>query len=347
MSSFSARTIQDADDGYFSPNIYDYTSNFINIGDTTVAGVRFQNVTIPPGAVINAATLSMKKPGFGDPGGATTLIYGIAEDNTADMSTDPKGRTKTSASTAYNFPSFTVANTVYTSGDISAQIQEIVNRAGWASGNALGLLIVGTDHSGNRQGFISYHWDPTNSPLLSITYTVPSGAVITKQMKYAIVRPQSAITKLLRYTTVDLELNPVAFSGLKVAKSGHNALNTNKPESFNFHSDYGTLKYFAAGTIKLHVSHGSGIVYNDHTHIDHNLGYYPFAIVYAQDNAMPYPQPLGRVQAGSGITRSFNYYLTKNSIYFGANGFTGPTGGGDTYDVTFYYKLFKNNLGIA
>lgn len=343
MSTWSSRIIADNDDGYYSPNLWFPSDNFFSVGSQNIAGLRFQNVTIPQGAIINSASLQFETPGFGNPGGETTQVYGIAEDNTASMATNPIGRTKTSQFVEWDWSVFTSANTVYTSPDLTAVIQEIINRSGWVSGNALGFLIPANDTSGSSQQFISYHWDTTKAPLLTIDYSVSPH--ITQSLGYTVKIPQS-ITQLLRYRVVDLEQNPVPFSGLKVAKSGHNVLNTNDPNNLNFSTDYNTLKYHLSGLKALVVSEGVGEDYTLTTTIDHNLGYYPLVEVYAQDDEMANPQPLGRFQAGSGITRSFFYQITKTQVIFIVKGFSGATGTGDSYTVNFYYKVFRNDLSL-
>lgn len=347
MPSFSERIQQDSDDGSKASGLWSSTSNFLSwcgVGDTVA--LRFSNVTIPAGSVINSATIQFTTPSFGDGNnGLKSKVYGIAEDNTATFSSDPTGRTQTSSNIEWDQNSV-VGNSTYTSPDISSVVQEVINRAGWASGNALGFLIVDGGSANNNTHLVDdYHWDTTKAALLTVTYTIPSGANITKTLKYTIKTTPPAITKLLRYFIPDQEKNLVPFRGLKVAKPGHNVLKTKDPNNLIFSSDYNTLKYFQNGQIALNVNEPVTTLYTVKTNIAHNLGYFPFAIVYAQDNIMANPQPLGRFQLGSGAYRQFYYYMTTTNIYFVATGYTG-TISGDSYTVNFYYKVFSNNLGL-
>lgn len=141
-----------------------------NLSVANYWATRFANTTIPKDAVIVSATVSIDVYSTKYPT-INTVIWGEAANNSAAITTavnNITNRTKTSASTAW---STTVGTTGFaTSPDISAQIQEIVNRASWASGNALTLLWY-NDVAGNVS--IS-SWDNanTNEPYLDVVYYV-------------------------------------------------------------------------------------------------------------------------------------------------------------------------------
>jgi len=131
-------------------NVVDFGTVIIGSTDATEYGddgiFRFPNVTIPQGATIhNAALILTVYDGYG---GAQTTIYGDAADNSAQVSngTDYSTRTLTSASVAWTLPGSPATNRVNGEEDISPNIasiiQEIVNRPGWASGNAISLFVT-------------------------------------------------------------------------------------------------------------------------------------------------------------------------------------------------------------
>ncbi|MDE2025148.1 MAG: hypothetical protein KGJ07_01510, partial [Patescibacteria group bacterium] len=187
-------------------------------------------------------------------------------------------------------------------------------------------------------------WNTAKAPLLTITYHVPAH-LITKTLTYRIKLTPPALTKLLRYTVLDQELTPVAFRGLKVAKPGHNVLNTKNPNNLNFSTDYNTLKYYLSGVLSIAVNESLlANTYSKTVTLTHGLGFYPVCLAYVQDDRMANPQPMGRFQAGSGASRSFYYTISKTQITFMVNGFWLTTP--DTYTVYFYYKVFKNNIGL-
>src|SRR3989344_4825043 len=98
---------------------------------------RFTNITIPQGAIISSATLTVRTTTntFGS-GTANTTIRGVDEDNhiaptnTATWQGDHS--IHTSASVTWNFSVIDAYNSVLTSSNIASVIQEIVGRPGWS-----------------------------------------------------------------------------------------------------------------------------------------------------------------------------------------------------------------------
>ena len=149
-------------------------------GGSTVqawAGVRYTGVTIAHGATIDAATLTTER--VGGVGSPTATIYGDDADNCNDFAAGERIRnlTKTSASTSFN-----VATGVQTH-NVAAIIQEIIDRAGWASGNAVRLgVFAGTGAGGWRGVYLATDAHPTaQSPKLDITYTEAGGGAVQTQ----------------------------------------------------------------------------------------------------------------------------------------------------------------------
>jgi hypothetical protein len=133
--------------------------------------LRFTPVTIPQGATITTAYLTFRaNMTAATPGGGR--IYGQAADNPPTFTTfgEYDSRVWTSANVHWT-PAAWVIDTNYTSPDIKTVIQEIVNRPGWASGNALVLRIV-ADISHDTYAY-SYDNVPSYAPTLHIEYTVP------------------------------------------------------------------------------------------------------------------------------------------------------------------------------
>ena len=77
---------------------------------------------------------------------------------------------RTTASQVWNIgPDPWTANPPYDSPDIGAVIQEVVNRPGWAPGNALVLIYTMSNYTQNRRIW-AYDGDPTRAAKLKITY---------------------------------------------------------------------------------------------------------------------------------------------------------------------------------
>ncbi|HEY2955735.1 MAG TPA: PKD domain-containing protein [Candidatus Eisenbacteria bacterium] len=144
-------------------------------------GMRWAGLAIPPGSTVTSAYVQ-----FGakeSQSEATSLaIRGQAADNAAVFGTTTRnvsGRALTGAAVSWA-PVAWVAGEVganQRTPDLSAVIQEIVNRPGWASGNAMALVITGTGH---RTAW-AYNGSPAAAPLLHIEFLSPDApaAVLT------------------------------------------------------------------------------------------------------------------------------------------------------------------------
>ena len=140
----------------------------VNAIDATFnyCGLRFTNATIPPGSTVTAATLDITViSGNDDP---DIRIHGQDHDNPATFdaltTNDIGGRTRTTAYTTWTDTN--LGNGSHTTPDFAAVIQEIVDRPGWSSGNALALILV-NDGSSNLYFNGAHQSDP---PTLNVTY---------------------------------------------------------------------------------------------------------------------------------------------------------------------------------
>jgi PKD repeat protein len=133
-------------------------------------GLRFAGIPVANHATVVAAYLQLSSSASQT--GATALtIAGEAADDAATFSSaagNIASRARTAASVAW-------APNAWTSGqagaeqrtpDLTAVIQEIVNRPDWAAGHALALIVTG---SGSRTA-ASFDASPTTAPLLHIEY---------------------------------------------------------------------------------------------------------------------------------------------------------------------------------
>ena len=139
-------------------------------------GLRFQNVTVPQGTTIDSAILSVLISSSAQDEPQHT-IYGEASDNAvtfADASPDkPAERVPTTATVLWDVLDLGADGLTYFSPpDLKDIVQEIVNRAGWVSGNSLVIMIQGGADP-DRELVITM-WDnadPTMYAKLDITYS--------------------------------------------------------------------------------------------------------------------------------------------------------------------------------
>lgn len=144
------------------------------------SGARFLNVTIPKDSTINSAYIT----GVAYSNYSNTInckIYGEQNATPATFSTsaDYQGRTRTTASVDWDVSTAWTSGTSYNTSDISTIIQEIVNLAGWASGNNLVIFIQndGTTSS-TRRNFRTYDYSGnSDGPTLTVTFTPPASGV--------------------------------------------------------------------------------------------------------------------------------------------------------------------------
>ncbi len=169
-----------SDDGTTRIGLGNYDSTQFAQGDNGsiyYLGLRYSGVAIPQGAQITSATLVLKSNALG--GGSGTRwgnLYGDAADNAAvwSNSSRPDQIAKTAASTplAYSLIQGAACNQ-----DVTAIIQEIINRAGWTSGNSLRIAGDATAGAGSDGLAVLQDLDTSgyNSPLLISFVNPPRG----------------------------------------------------------------------------------------------------------------------------------------------------------------------------
>jgi len=112
-------------------------------------GLRFTGIALPPGAVVSSAYVQFTADEVGT-GAASMAVRAQAADNAPDLvasTNNLSGRAVTVASAAWAPPDWTTvgrAGPEQRTGDLAAVLQEVVSRPGWASGNAVVLLLTGS-----------------------------------------------------------------------------------------------------------------------------------------------------------------------------------------------------------
>lgn len=139
-------------------------------GSVQTVGIRFAGLAVPRGATITSAYVQFTADESQSE--ATSLsIQGEAADNAAGYARTTRNittRARTSAAASW-------APTPWTAGqvaaaqrtpDLSAVVQEVVNRPGWASGNALALVVTGSGHRTAK----SFDGAAAQAPLLHVEF---------------------------------------------------------------------------------------------------------------------------------------------------------------------------------
>jgi len=166
------------DDGYcVDPSTFINTYNRCQFGHSSVSAdfdafFRFPSSGIPQGSVIVSAVLTVKEK-YGKSGPVNVRIKGCAEDDSAQMSSyaDYHGRSRTSAYTDWS-PEDWLSGVEYNSPDISAVVQEIVDRAGFDGGSI--QIVIDEYSSGATNNRAPTSYDDGYYTYLTVEYVVPA-----------------------------------------------------------------------------------------------------------------------------------------------------------------------------
>ncbi len=135
-------------------------------------GTRFTNVNIPNGAIIDSASVAHYF--LQDARPINTTIFAEAVDNAAaynGSNGEISSRPRTTASVLWS--ATTVINTFSWSPNIASVIQEVINRPGWQSGNALNIIYQINPQQDPNPGGRSYDYNGVaNSPKLYVEYRI-------------------------------------------------------------------------------------------------------------------------------------------------------------------------------
>lgn len=154
---------------------FSYYINLVHCDDNAtsdlafVAGLRFQNVTISPGAAILTcvASVYIAQTSSDDPN--VDIFCEDEDDATSFFSTpDVASRTKTTASATWTDTGLGVGWA--DSADFAAALQEVIDRPGWASGQSVTVLLEGRGEGASICYFLGYKLGPGNAAKLTITY---------------------------------------------------------------------------------------------------------------------------------------------------------------------------------
>jgi hypothetical protein len=147
------------------------TGKFLMIGKDFI-GLRFQDLSIPQGAIITKAYLQFTAERT-DTFTARAEFYGEDVDDANQFTpytTDISGRQQTTASVSW-IPEGWLKDSLYNSPELKNIVHEIVNRSGWVSGNNLAVLIKPIAYSGPRRWVLPYDVSTSRAPKLIVEYT--------------------------------------------------------------------------------------------------------------------------------------------------------------------------------
>ena len=160
------------------------------------AGLRFTGVTIPAGATVTSAHLEVTA--------LTTQWTAMAFEMGAEGSANsagfsatapPSQRTLVGPRVPHSSNAQWVAGTRYALEDMSAVVQAVVQQPGWASGQALSLVLHGTGGAWSRKHAASAENGPATAPRLVVSYT--AGSNLPPAITTATAAPRSGTAPLV------------------------------------------------------------------------------------------------------------------------------------------------------
>ena len=173
-----------ADDGYRTsqPSFNTASANLV-IGHHTSGGLyysiwlRFSGVAVVNAATISAADIEFHASATDSTDTVYSDWYGIDEDDHTAPTDDTAWQTDhgihTTATVAWDFTTDWTANSYYSSPELKTILQELVDRPGWATGQAMGFhLDDGTSSADAHRHGASFDHATNDPPLLDFTAAI-------------------------------------------------------------------------------------------------------------------------------------------------------------------------------
>ncbi|WP_206053774.1 PKD domain-containing protein [Nocardioides iriomotensis] len=137
-----------------------------------VVGMRFTGVTVPRGATVTDAWIQFRVDEVST-GASSLTVRAENADNTPTYTTatnNVTGRATTAASVAWSppdWPTVGAAAAAQRTPNLASLVQAVVNRTGWAAGNAMAFQVSGT----GRRTAEAFEGGATFAPLLHVEYS--------------------------------------------------------------------------------------------------------------------------------------------------------------------------------
>lgn len=168
------------DDGYVTGTTLNGRGAFdyylvigINFGSTYHIWLRFAGISAAQGADCTAASIAFKCANMTMSNTIDSQIYAVDEDDHAAPTTYNEWNTDhgahTTATVAWDTTAQWASGNTYTTSDFATVVDEILARAGWSTGNDLGIHIDENGGSNNYRFAASYENTSYTEPVLSLT----------------------------------------------------------------------------------------------------------------------------------------------------------------------------------
>ena len=179
MATFSQTVTVSANDARFNSNGTYQNGTQVPLGQ--FGGVSgnlvsyFSPVSIPRGAVITSANLSVYVAGT--TATPVLLIGKVGNEANAAMPTTYAACVAAAKTSGTAYSKNWASSSGYQTADITAEVQALVNRADWVSGNSLVAYLLDNGSASGKYATVDmYDMNVSHAPMIDITYTVLSGS---------------------------------------------------------------------------------------------------------------------------------------------------------------------------
>ena len=220
----------------------------------SLLGLRFNNISIPQGAVIEEAYLELYSPRY-DWNRYSIEIAGEATENSLTFSAQnrPSQRTRTTARVLETLNIPWPADTWKRFNNIAPVIQEIVTQPDWQSSNSLSLIIQGTGGRWTRMFAVSFNGDPSHAPRLLVRFTTAADNISPTALDDTIVTNEDvAVTIPVLINDGDADGDPLTITAIT---QGLNGVVTTNGHVITYTP---ALNYYGADSFSYTISDGRG-----------------------------------------------------------------------------------------
>jgi hypothetical protein len=143
--------------------------------------IRFPGVNIPQGATISSAVLTFTAETNTSNDTVNLLCYCNDVDNAVAPTTRAQGLALalTEANVAWNSVPHWTDNSTYNTPELAAAVQEVINRTGWVSGNALMFVIKNNGGATNAPRYFHSHNTGESAKYTKLVITYSSDTIIS------------------------------------------------------------------------------------------------------------------------------------------------------------------------
>jgi hypothetical protein len=164
-------------------------------GAAQTVGLRFNDLGIPQGAEILEAWIQFTTDSETSFGNCNLQIFAEASDNASvfqgfDFNVSSRPRTNAQATWVPGSWNITGSSgALQKSADLTALLQEVINRPGWESGNSMAFIIEGT----GRRAAAAYELDPNQAAVLHIKASVEIPDILLENVFINEIMPANGV----------------------------------------------------------------------------------------------------------------------------------------------------------